>query len=150
MALLSAPARPAAAEPGLELQQHLDRYRQLAEDLRVTTAQTAIMQRQIADLQLRVVGERAAIGRIAAATYRGYRLDPLYVLADARSGGEILDRIQLVNAYAERRRQEIDALELTRARYEAVQRTLQSLLSQQRDQQQQLVALRLKIQQRRQ
>ncbi|HEX6686174.1 MAG TPA: hypothetical protein VF062_25600 [Candidatus Limnocylindrales bacterium] len=113
----------------------------------MTIAQTHVMRRQIDDLRSQIAERRALVGRVAAATYRGYRVDPLYVLADAGSTDEALRRLMLVSAFAERRQQEIDALSLTRARYDATQRTLEALIAQQRSQQQALVALRLKIQQ---
>jgi hypothetical protein len=85
---------------------------------------------------------------VAAATYRGHRIHPLYVLAGAGSQDDALRRMLLASGFAERQQQEIDSLSVTRARYESAQRTLESLIAQQRSQQQALTAQRRKLQQR--
>jgi septal ring factor EnvC (AmiA/AmiB activator) len=141
----AAAAQP-AAQPAGELTENLARYQRISEDLDVTVAQTEVMRRQIDDLQQRIDARRATVGRVAAATYRGYRVHPIYVLAGADSHDDALRRLLLVNGFAERQQQEIDALSLTRARYEATQHTLESLIAQQRSQQQALAALRRKLQ----
>lgn len=133
-------------EPAAEMETNLARYRQLAEDLSVTIAQTEIIQRQIGELQQQITQRRAAVGRVASATYRSHRADSLHVLIDASSTDEMLDRLLLLDAFARRQQQEIDALTLTSARFDAARRTLDSLIAQQRSQQQSLVALRVKIQ----
>jgi septal ring factor EnvC (AmiA/AmiB activator) len=134
---------PVSAQTAAEAQD-LAHYQRLAEDLKVTIAQTEVMRRQIDDLQQRIGLHRAAVGRVAAATYRGHRVHPLYMLAGADSRGDAMRRLLLVSGFAERQQQEIDELVLTRARYEATQRTLESLIAQQRSQQQALAALRRK------
>jgi peptidoglycan DL-endopeptidase CwlO len=136
----------AAPQPAGDLSENLARYKRIAEDLSVTIAQTGVMRRQIDELQQRIGERRTAVGRVAAATYRGHRVDPLYVLAGAGSQEDALRRILLASGFAERQQQEIDALSLTRARYESAQRTLESLIAQQRSQQQALTAQRRKLQ----
>lgn len=137
---------PAYAQPDSEAE-NLARYQRIAEDLAVTIAQTEVMRRQIDELQQRIGSHRAAVGRVAAATYRGHRVHPLFVLAGADSRDDAMRRLLLVSGFAERQQQEIDGLVLTRARYEATQRTLESLIAQQRSQQQALAALRRKVRQ---
>jgi septal ring factor EnvC (AmiA/AmiB activator) len=132
-----------------QLTENLARIQRLTEDLRVTIAQTEIMRRQIEDLQHRIESRRAAVGRVAAATYRSHRIHPLYVLAGAGSQDDALRRMLMASGFAERQQQEIDALSLTRARYESAQRTLESLIAQQYSQQQALSAQSSKPQQRR-
>jgi peptidoglycan DL-endopeptidase CwlO len=128
------------------LAENLMRYRRVAEDLAVTVAQTEVMRRQIDDLQQRIDSRRAAVGRVAAATYRGHRVQLVHVLTRADSRDDALRRLILASGFAERQQQEIDGLSLTRARYQTAQRTLESLIAQQRSQQQTLLALRRKLQ----
>ena len=136
---------PAHAQPSGEPAENLARYQRIAEDLNVTIAQTEVMRRQIDELGQGIGARRAAVGRVASATYRGHRVHPLHILAGAGSRDDALRRLLLASGFAERQQQEIDALSLTRARYEAAQRTLESLIAQQRSQQQALVALRRKL-----
>ncbi len=126
--------------------ENIARYHQLAADLSVTIAQTEIMQRQIGSLEEQVAQRRAALGRIASASYRTFRIDPLYVLSDATTTEEALERLVLITGFTVRQRLEIRALQLENARYEAARRTLDSLIAQQRRQQQDLIALRRKLQ----
>ena len=137
-----------APQPVGELAENLARYQRIAEDLRVTIAQTGVIRRQIDELQHQIDQRRAAVGRVAAATYRGHRIHPLYVLTGAGSQDDAVRRMVLVSGFAERQQQEIDALSLTQARYDSAQRTLESLIAQQRSQQQALNAQRRKLQQR--
>lgn len=150
LALLSSPAPTSASVgqpgPGPELEANIEHYHQLAADLSTTIAQTEIMQRQLAELRQQVATRRAAVGRVAAATYRGHRADAIQILADASSTEEVLQRMLLIDAFARRQREDIQQLRLTSARYEAARRTLEALITQQRSQQQELVAMRLKLQ----
>ena len=145
-ALPAVAAQPPEPQPMGELHENIAQYRQIAEDLSITIAQTEIIRRQIDLLQGQMDERRAKVGRLAAATYRSHHADPLYVLIDASSTGEVLERLLLLDAFARRRQAEIDALALTSARYDTAQRTLDSLIAQQRSQQQTLVQLRTKIQ----
>lgn len=150
MALFPSPAFPSPAlaqpaQPAGDLEQNLARYQRIAEDLAVTIAQTEVLRRQIDELQQGIAARRASVGRVAAATYRGHRIHPLAALAGSGSREDALHRLRLVGGFAERQQQEIEALSLTRARYEAAQHTLESLIAQQRSQQQALAALRRKL-----
>jgi septal ring factor EnvC (AmiA/AmiB activator) len=126
------------------LQQNLTQYQQLANDLSVTSAQIDVIQRQIEGLKRQIAQRRALVGRLAAASYRSYRADSFNVLLD-HSLGEVRDRMLVLNTFAQYRKVEIKELQLARERFAAAQRTLDSLLTQQRHQQQDLTAQRLKI-----
>src|SRR5689334_20382628 len=88
-----------ASQPASGQAENLARYQRIAEDLRVTIAQTEVMRRQIDDLQHRIEARRAAVGRVAAATYRGHRIHPLYVLAGADSQDDALRRMLLASGF---------------------------------------------------
>jgi peptidoglycan hydrolase CwlO-like protein len=136
---------PPAPSPEAQLQQNLTQYQQLAQDLSVTIAQTDVIQRQIDGLKRQIAERRAIVGRLATATYRSYRADSLNVIFDARSIDDVRERMLVLNTFAQYRKVEIKELQLTRERFASAQRTLDSLLTQQRHQQQELTAQRLKI-----
>ncbi|HCT77905.1 MAG TPA: hypothetical protein DGT23_15200 [Micromonosporaceae bacterium] len=138
-------APPAPPAPDVELRQNIAHYQALAEDLAVTIAQTEVMQRQIDTLKKKMKERRVAVGRLASASYRTYRADSLNVLLDAGSAGEVRDRLLVLNVFAQHRQLEIKELAVTAERYAATQRTLDSLVAQQRTQQRELTAQRLKI-----
>ncbi|WP_117209457.1 hypothetical protein [Allorhizocola rhizosphaerae] len=138
---------PVAAQPDVD--ENIARYHQLAADLSVTIAQTEIMQRQIGTLQQRIAQRRAAVGRVASASYRNYRIDPLYVLSGAATTEDAMARLQLLAGFTLRQKQEIRALQIESARYDAARRTLDALITQQRRQQHDLLALRNRLQPRR-
>jgi peptidoglycan DL-endopeptidase CwlO len=138
---------PAAAQPDVD--ENIARYHQLAADLSVTVAQTEIMHRQVGSLQQQIAQRRAVVGRVAAATYRSHRVDPLYVLSDAATTDEAMRRLVLLTGFTMRQKQEIRALQLESARYDAARRTLDSLVTQQRRQQHELLILRHRLHGRR-
>lgn len=147
MALLTVMTPESArAQPAPDLQETIARYQQLAHDLSVTIAQTEIIQRQIGDLAHQMRSRRAAIGQVASSSYRNRRADSLLVLVDASSTNDVLERLLLLNGYARKQQHEIDALAWESGRYEAARRTLDSLITQQRRQQQVLALLRDRIQ----
>ena len=138
---------PAHAQPATgDLAENLARYQRIADDLSVTVAQTGVIQRQLQDLEQQIEVRRASVGRVAAAAYRGHRVHSLYALTGASSRDDTVRRLRLVRGFAERQQQEIDALALTQARYQTAQRTLESLIAQQRSQKQALAALHTKLQ----
>jgi septal ring factor EnvC (AmiA/AmiB activator) len=130
------------------LQRNLVQYQALAEDLRITVAQTDVIRRQIEGLASQMRDRRAAVGRLAAESYRSHRADSFNLLLDSRSATDFRDRLALLNVFAQHRQQEIKALSTTTERYAAAQRTLDALIAQQRGQQQELLAQRRKIQTR--
>jgi septal ring factor EnvC (AmiA/AmiB activator) len=141
-------APPTAPSPDVELQRNLVEYQTIAEDLRVTVAQTDVIRRQIEGLQAQMAERRATVGRLAAASYRSHRADAFNLLLDANSATEFRDRLALLDVFAQHRQLEIKALNATADRYAAAQRTLDALMAQQRSQQEDLLTQRRKIEAR--
>jgi septal ring factor EnvC (AmiA/AmiB activator) len=141
-------APPVTPSPDAELQRNLVQYQTIAEDLRVTIAQTDIIRRQIEGLQSQMLERRAAVGRLAAASYRSHRADAFNLLLDAGSATDFRDRLALLDVFAQHRQLEIKALNTTVDRYASAQRTLDALIAQQRGQQQELLTQRRKIEAR--
>ncbi len=141
-------APPVAPPADAELHRTIAQYRALAEDLRVTVAQTDVIRRQIEGLHSQVRDRRAAIGRLAASSYRSHRADSFNLLLDSRSATDFRDRLALLDVFAQHRQREIKALNASAERYAAAQRTLDALIAQQRGQQQELLAQRRKIETR--
>jgi septal ring factor EnvC (AmiA/AmiB activator) len=141
-------APPAAPSPDVELQRNLVQYQAIAEDLRITVAQTDVIRRQIEALQAQMLERRATVGRLAAANYRSHRADSINLLLDANSATDFRRRLALLNVFAQHRQLEIKALNVTADRYTTAQRTLDSLMAQQRGQQQELLSQRRKVEAR--
>lgn len=138
--VIAPPVQPAPVDA--QLQENLARYQVIAEDLEVTVAQTEVIQRQVDGLRLKMGERRAAVGRLAAASYRSFRADTFKVLLDARSSTDLRDRMLVLNIFARQRQHEIRDLFQTTERFVAAQRTLDSLIAQQRAQQEELIAQR--------
>jgi cell wall-associated NlpC family hydrolase len=149
---------PAAAEPADEVNRQIreqssqlevivEHYNELREDLRITTAQTAVLAKQINPLKIQMGERRAAVGRLAAASFRSHRISPVNVLLDSSSTRSVLDRMLLLETYAQRKRLEINELADLRDRYETASRTLDALVTQQRQQQEEQARQRTKIEQ---
>ncbi|WP_203915412.1 hypothetical protein [Rhizocola hellebori] len=141
-------APPAAPSPDVELQRNLAQYQAIAEDLRVTVAQTDVIRRQLESLESQRQERRAAVGRLAAASYRSHRADSFNLLLDADSATDFRYRLALLNVFAQHRQLEIKALNSTTDRYTTTQHTLDALIAQQRGQQQELLAQRRKVEAR--
>ncbi len=141
-------APPITPPSDAELQRNIIEYQALSEDLRVTVAQTDVIRRQVGGLHSQMRDRRAAVGRLAAASYRSHRADAFNLLLDSGSAADFRDRLALLNVFAQHRQQEIKALSSSVDRYAAAQRTLDALMAQQRGQQQQLLAQRRKIETR--
>lgn len=136
---------PVAPSPEAQLQQNIAQYQALIEDLAITVQQTDVIRRQISGLETQMKQRRATVGRLAQASYRSYRADSLNVLLDPESTSAVRDRLQVLNTFAQYRRTEIKDLAKTRERFTAAQRTLESLIEQQRSQRQTLGQQRAKI-----
>ncbi|GAA2404616.1 hypothetical protein Cme02nite_68800 [Catellatospora methionotrophica] len=121
-----------------QLEQVVEKYHDIHEDLKTTAAQTGVLQRQIQPLKEQINSRRGAVGRLAAAGYRSSRSMSLSLLLDAGTTRDVVDRLLLMKSYTQHQQREIDELALTSERYATARRTLDALLEQQKNQQTQL------------
>ncbi|GHJ50423.1 hypothetical protein Cs7R123_77650 [Catellatospora sp. TT07R-123] len=128
-----------------QLEVIVEKYHALHEDLLTTQTQTDVLQRQIDPLQREITARRGAIGRLADAGYRATRSMSLTLLLDAGSTRQILDRLLLMNEYTLHQQREIESLAQTSQRWDTAKRTLDALLTQQREQRRQLATQRTAI-----
>jgi septal ring factor EnvC (AmiA/AmiB activator) len=148
-ALLMTTPTPAPAPPNQAevLARNIAAYQQLSEDLVVTISQIGVIQRQVDGLQTQIGERRAIAGRIATAAYQQQRSNTLNALLTAETREDALERLLLMTGVGQVRQREIAGLSQTSERFVTAQRTLEALRAQQKTQQQDLIAQRLKIDQ---
>lgn len=148
---------PAAAEPrgdqldsklyaaAERLEQVIEDYNQVRDDLRVTRGKQAALAARTLPLERVVAEHEARIGKIAAAEYRNSGAGPALAVITAVSPEDFADRLLLLDRLAAQRRAAVDRLTAARARFEDGRRALDALAKQQEAQQSQLASRRKQI-----
>jgi peptidoglycan DL-endopeptidase CwlO len=152
-ALASVPAASALASTPADtlqakvhtLEQVIEDYNEVREDLRATRRQQADLARRMRPLERALDARQAHLGMIAATAYRTSGAVPALVVINAESASDFADRLLVLDRMAAQQHKVISGLNVARERYDTTRRTLDALVSQQIAQERQLAGKRTQI-----
>jgi peptidoglycan DL-endopeptidase CwlO len=152
-ALASVPAAGALASTPADtletkvhaLEQVIEDYNEVREDLRATRRQQADLARRMRPLERALDARQAQLGMIAATAYRTSGAAPALVVINAESAEDFADRLLVLDRLAAQQNKAITGLNVARERYDTSRRTLDALVSQQIAQERQLAGKKSQI-----
>jgi peptidoglycan DL-endopeptidase CwlO len=120
------------------LEQVIEDYNEVREDLRATRRQQADLARKLHPLERALDARQERLGMIAATAYRTSGAAPALVVINAESASDFADRLLVLDRLAAQQHKAITALSVARERFDTSRRTLDALVAQQTAQHRQL------------
>jgi cell wall-associated NlpC family hydrolase len=147
---------PATATPigdqldtaGQQLEQVIEDYNEVRDNLRTTRRRIAKLNEEIRPLERQLATRRARVGVIAAAAYRSSGVSTALAVISAESASDFADRLLVLDRLASEQQQVIDDLNAARARVETARHALDAAASQQAAQELTLATKRQQIEQK--
>ncbi|MEV0424970.1 C40 family peptidase [Micromonospora sp. NPDC050495] len=99
------------------------------EDLAAKRAQAAALAKQIAPLQAQVDRALGQVGGLAANAYKGDTISTVNALLGSRSPGEVVDSLEMLDRFAHRQQQQVQAVADLRDQLAAKKRPLDEMIT---------------------
>jgi cell wall-associated NlpC family hydrolase len=131
----AAHAEPSVAEIEAQIDQDWNKLEPVIEqvnatraDLAVKRKQTAALAKQIAPLQAQVDHALGQVGGLAANAYKGNNLSTVNALLGSRSPSEVVDSLELLDRFAHRQQQQVQAVAELRDQLAAKNKPLDEMI----------------------
>ncbi|HEX5540654.1 MAG TPA: NlpC/P60 family protein [Micromonospora sp.] len=132
---------PAQAEPTVsqieaqideewrKLEPVIEKHNATREDLAKKKKQATALSKKITPLQLQVDLAMAKVGELAASAYKGDRASALNAILTTGSPAALIDRLEVLDQFARRQQQDIQAVNKLKEKYQAEKEPLDALVA---------------------